>query len=304
MKNLTEKSTVQSTAAPGQVAELIDRLRGKSDHEIAKAAMSSKGNVTRVEGYDNLSRCISRLSAIDGGRGTLGKALRDARAAETMLLRQRPTFEKAFAKGGSEASRLIYVGIVASLWHTVTLLCAEGVIFVKGADGRYQPVANAAGADAVATGVPATRLARFVEAADKYGFQQTVTETARALESELLGEVWSVIAIAAGGAVALVALLGLAREMAEYYYRLRGTFARWLDLQASFLDMNASALGVDKSSSRDRQEQYAKRLRAIADSVRVDNADAEKGVRQTLAAEKAITPSPNLSIAQSGGSVV
>ena len=258
------------------VGALIERLRRRSDHEAVKAAMASKGDVTKVEGYKTMADCLNKLAQLDAGSGSLGKPFRTAQRAHGILLKQRPAFTHAFGKGGSEAVQLVYANAVAALWHTVSLLCAEGVTFVKGANGTYSPVANRGGVDALAGSVLVTRLERFVDAAEKYGFEQAVTEAAPLFEQEAFHEAIGLIAGMTLAAAGIAALLMLARDLAEKFYSLRGTFARWLEVQARFLDMNAAAIGDGRPAARAKQEEYATRLRALADRIRVDDADTER----------------------------
>ena len=262
------------------VGTLIERLRRRSDHEGVKIAMASKGDVTKVENYQTLAECLRRLAALDAGSGALGKPLRVAQRAHGLLLKHRPAFTAAFGRNGSESMRLVYASAVLALWHTVSLLCAEGVTFVKGANGTYSPVANRVGVDGLAGSVIVTRLEKFCDAAEKYGFEQAVTEAAPALEREALSEAIGFIAGAAAAVTGLVALLMLARDLAEKFYSLRGTFTRWLEIQARYLDMNAAA--VAPGTARAKQEEYAARLRALADRVRVDDADTEKAAVRAI----------------------
>jgi hypothetical protein len=258
------------------VGALMDRLRRRSDHESVKAAMSSKGDVTKVEGYKTMAECLVRLAAIDAGSGSIGKPLRVAQRTHAVLLKHKAAFTASFDKSGSEAVRLVYANTVAALWHTVSLICADGVTFVKSPTGSYGAVVNKSGIDGMSGSVIVTRLERLNDAADKYGFTQTVTETAQAVESELFREADLGFLAVAGLAVAgLVALLLISRDLAEKFYSLRGTFSRWLEVQARFLEVNASAID-GKPGVRAKQEEYATRLRALADRIRVDDADTEK----------------------------
>lgn len=262
------------------VGALVERLRRRSDHEAVKAAMASKGDITKVEGYKNMADCLSRLAVLDSNSGSLGKPLRVAQRAHQVLLKQRPAFTHAFGKDGSEAVRLVYANAVAALLHTVSLLCAEGVTFVKGASGNYSPVANRAGIDSLAGSVIVTRLERFCDSAEKYGFEQTVTEAAPMFEREAFNEAIGLIAGAALAVTGMVALLLLARDLAEKFYSLRGTFTRWLEVQARYLDMNSAS--VSSPAARAKQEEYATRLRALADRIRVDDADTERSAVKAI----------------------
>ena len=259
------------------IGSLIARLRNRSDHELVKAAMASRGDVTKVEGYKNMAECLSRLQTIEAGTGALGRPLRTAKRAHDALLRHRSAFTKAFGSNGSEAVRLVYAAAVAALWHSVSLLCAEGITFVKGADGNYSPVINKASVDEMANSVVIARLEKFVNAAEKYGFEEIVTETASTIEHEAFHEsIGKVLGIMAGSAAALMALLYIARDITEWLYSLRGTATRWLEVQARFLEMNAASIATAKPTARAKQEEYAAKFRALADRIRIDEVDASK----------------------------
>ena len=280
------------------VSTLLQRLRKRTDHELVQAAMASKGDVTKVTNYDVLKECLARLATIDAGSGSLGKGLRVARDAEEALRRNRPVFQAAFGPQGSEASRLVYAAAVVALWHTTTMLCAQAVDFTPDSAGRYTPVANRAGAAAVAASMPVTRLEKMVEQFGKNGFKDLVTERAALVEREALSEEFGTILTGIGLAVTgLAALLFLARDVVEWVYSLRGNTSRWLETQARFLDMNAASLGSDKTATRAKQAEYAQRLRALSDRVRVDAADAE---RETVRSIEASDSAPRIHSAPGG----
>ena len=256
------------------IGALLDRLRRRSDHESIKMAMASRGDVTKMEGYRNMADCLSRLATLEAGSGSMGRPLRVARQAHDALLRQRPALTQSFQNGGSEAVRLVYANTVAALWHLTSLLCVEAVTFVKGADGTYGAVVNRNGVEGLEGSVFVTRLEKFNESANKYGFEQTVTESAPFIEKEAFHET---IGLMVGVAVTgLLGLLMLARDLAEKFYSLRGSFARWLDVQARFLEMNAATLSGPRQAARAKQEEYAAKFRALADRIRVDDTDTER----------------------------
>jgi hypothetical protein len=258
------------------VGAVLARLRRHSDHESIKLAMASKGDVTRMKGYKNLEACLGRLNLIDGGNGSIGPALRTANDTRSVLIRRREVFVAAFQKDGSESVRLVYANAVAALWHLVTLLCVEGVKFVKEADGTYIPVANPA--NKVAESIFATRLAGFVASADKYGFEEVAGNTAVAAEREELRESLGVmVGLAITG---LIAFMLLARDLSEKFYSLRGTFSRWLEVQAGFLEMNAATL--ERNVSRERQEKYAEKLKSLSERIRVDELDTEREASEAI----------------------
>ena len=133
-----------------------------------------------------------------------------------------------------------------------------------------------------------------VEQFSKNGFKDLVTERATLVEREALSEEFGTILTGIGLAVTgLAALLFLARDVVEWVYSLRGNVSRWLETQARFLDMNAAALGADRTVTRAKQAEYAQRLRALSDRIRVDAADAEREtVRSIEASDSTLRAQP------------
>jgi hypothetical protein len=258
------------------VGQLLDKLRKRSDHEAVKAAMESKGNITRMEGYANMQACLSRLIILDNGSGSLGKPLRVAKEVNQIFLKQQHVFEKAFQPTGSEALRFVYAQTVTALWHLISLLCSEGITFVKGLDGSYNPIVNKNGIDSLSGSVIVIRLEKFIELANKYGFESNMTEAAPIIEKEAFNEAIGVLGGIGLAITGILALLMLARDLAEKFYELRGTFSRWLDVQAKFLEMNAASNASGRPEARVKQEEYASRLRSLADRIKIDDADTER----------------------------
>ena len=284
------------------VGALIKRLQTRNDHEAVKGAMASKGDLTKVQGYAELSKCISALSTLDVTfKGGLGRPLRVIRETEGALLKHRDLFKKAFAQGGTDAGRLAYSSAVAGLYAAVSVMCATCVRF-EAVSGRYAPVLDAEGVKSLDASIIIKRLEEFNSAAGKSGFVALVTTGAQSVEREAIGEAWGAIAITAAAVAGVTALLFLARDMAEYFYSLRGTFARWLEVQARFLEMNASTLGSGMESTRAKQEDYARKLRAVADRVRVDDADATRQATRAIAdSDRELRQAQEVAPSQSGG---
>lgn len=275
------------------IGSLIERLRSRADHDLVKAATASRGDVSRVEGYVQLDQCISRLVNMDAGKGSLGRPLRAARGTRDALLKHKAAFASAFGQGGSEAMRLTYVQAVAALWYTVSMMCAQCVRLDKNpSTGTYLMQVDPAGVETLSNSTPVSRLEQFVEASAKYGFAQNVAENAPIVEREaLFCESNGAIATVVGGAAALLAIVYIARDLAEFFYRLRGSMSKWLDMQAKFLDMNAAQLQPGAADVRARQESYAARFRALADRLRIEAADAERSVGKSSVPAAAPPPS-------------
>jgi len=307
------------TNDPGaQLAGLLADARRSSDHELVRSAMSSKGDITRITGYDNLEACIKRLKTIDAGKGAMGQGLTTVVRAHAVFTGHRADFQAAFAEGGSEAVRLAYANAATALWHVVTLLCAEAVSFDPPKGGRGTPVigVNRGGAARVATLTPVRRLTEFCDQAEKSGFKRLIREDAVRAEYEagalveffgpaaglaakavtaVTGAMGTVGTVATGVGLAIAATIALvygARWLAEYYYSTRGQVATWLETQATFLKTNATALG--QGSKREGQEKWAERLRRLADRVRVDADDAERLVTAPHGQTRTPSPGPGL----------
>jgi hypothetical protein len=305
-----DAAAMAAGTAKGEYGLLLDSIRRRRGTELAGAAMASQGDLTKVEGYGNLSRCLTQLRAIEQGHGggSMGEGLRAASDASAALLRHRDAFRKAFGPSGSEAGKYIYTGAVMALYCTVTLLCTQAVSYhPQGASGNLMPAVDSQGAGKVAGMMVVSRLRRFADAADKHAFDTAVAGLGAAERASLEETVWGQTkaaaaaifkgGVSAGGPAAVAAGLGvpawgvgaavglglvfaclyLARDVTAWVYEVRSSMAGWLGAQAAFLDANAATLDPSKAVPRAKQEGYARRLRAIADRIKVDASEAERG---------------------------
>jgi hypothetical protein len=298
-----------------ELGDLVAGFRRRKDTDLAGAAMASAGDVSKVEGYQNLAKCLSQLSSIEAGSGggSMGAGLRAACDGHAQLVRHRDGFRKVFAPGGAESAKYIYAGAVMALWATTTMLCGEAVVYrPSGGSGLLMPGVDERGAAAVAASMPAVRLAGFAAAASSANFDRALGAMA-SVEKEALGEAsfWSAAGFAAAAGVAsqigattalgasfgpvgafagvglglVLACLYGARDIAAYAYEKRTSMASWLQLQAGFLEMNAAALSPGMGETRQKQMEYAARLRQMADRIRVDLSAAQSDADRILRGE-------------------
>jgi hypothetical protein len=261
---------------------IVDHLSSRSDHESIKAIMESKGDITKVKGYPVLAQCINNLLNIDAGRNTLGKPLRVAKETHEILLRNRATFIHAFKSDENKAVKLIYANATAGLWHLVSLICAECLIFIKGSDDIYRPIVNNVKVDELSKSLIVTRLEQFNDKANKFGFEKLMSETSQIVDDESLHEFVDIATIGLVFA-GFVALLLIIRDLCEKFYVLRGAFSRWLEVQAKFLEMNAYSKSLDPIT-KEKQESYAKQFRALAERISIDDVETEKEAKNLIQA--------------------
>ena len=261
---------------PSIVSAILARIRGRSDHDSIKAAMRSTGDITRMDGYANMLGCIERLRPLDAG-GRLGKPYRVAVITHATLLKHRKVFQAAFQQGGSESMQYVYASTAAALLHLVSLLCAEAIILAKDASGSYTMTVNTDGVKELTGSIFVTRLDAFNMQADRQNFNAIVNESAPLVDDAALHESFiAAAAVVAAGVTGVIALVYIARDLVEKFFELRGTFSRWLEIQARFLEINAAAIGTARPAPRAKQEEYASRLRSLSDRIRVDDVDTER----------------------------
>jgi uncharacterized protein YegJ (DUF2314 family) len=106
-----------------------------------------------------------------------------------------------------------------------------------------------------------------------------------------LGAVSGVGLALAVGSVLLSLLLN-ARDIAAWVYRTRTTTAGWLEMQASFLEMNAATLDPSKRIPRERQEAYAARMRSLASHIKLDADMAERDAVADIRADDRALQAP------------
>jgi hypothetical protein len=297
------------------IKTLVDNLKITSDHEGVKKAMASKGDITKVEGYKTLAECLTKLSTLEytAGTGSLGKPLLVAKNTHISLLKHKDAFQASFKSNGNEATKLIYSVMTTSLFQLVSLICANGVTYVKALNNTYSPLINKNEIDKLSGSIAVTNLEKFVGIANKFGFKEAINECVQLIQDDALQEslyddtigfiskaaknisgsnvvdvikkgvssMPGLVKVSAALAV-IVALLWAARSLAEWFYAERESYAKWLSVQAQFLEMNAIVVGQSRPEVRERQEKVAAKLRSLADMIKVDNADMEQRANKTI----------------------
>jgi hypothetical protein len=74
-----------------ELAQVISSIRRRKSTDLAEAAMSSKGDVTKMAGYQNLVMCLTQLRALEAsaGNGSMGPGLRASSDALAALVRHK-----------------------------------------------------------------------------------------------------------------------------------------------------------------------------------------------------------------------
>jgi hypothetical protein len=283
-----------------KVAAAVEGFRKRKDTQLARMATVSRGDVTKVEGYENLVACVGQLTALQSGYGSgaLGPALTAVQDALAGLLNHKKAFMASFNGEGAEAVQYIYVGAVMASFAAVSMLIAEAISFAPNPQTGYMmPRVDETGAGRVAKSILVARLTRFAAAAQRKDFEQAALAMAsRAEEAAMAEAAWGDLAglatfagIGAAGAALtgvgvlvgagiglILGLLYAARDIAAYVYASRTKAAQWLELQANFLEANAAALQPGQRVPKETQMRYVQTMRQLADRIKIDAAEADR----------------------------
>lgn len=291
------------------VGAILRRIRKRGDFDAVKKLAKTNGDVRKVEGYKELVQTIESLSRLASQNVDMLKLVRTLMDARDMLLANQAAFAQGY-KDNTEATKLIYVTTVYNLYHTTALVAAECVSFQTNRLGTIEPKIDKEGIVSVQKSLAYRRLVDVVDTSKKYGFKQSITESAKQIEDTVLSE--SLIGVVGGiaaGAAIIAALLFIARDLVEYFFSIRNGMSKWLDMHAGFLRVNAAALGTDKEATKAKQLEYAAKFSALADKIRVESIDSQREAERAIAdSDKYITAevekAPSSEIETAGGALL
>lgn len=101
--------------------------------------------------------------------------------------------------------------------------------------------------------------------------------------------------------LAALAVVPITREIIYRIYKIRGTLSRSLELQATFLEMNRACLEANntldvtkRNKIIEKQKNLTKKLRSLADFIRIKNAKADVDSKRELANDNKMLSINNL----------
>lgn len=290
-------------------------ISDKTDHPAIKAAMSTSGDITKMEGYKDSVSAMSFLVNAATTTSFGGKPALKVKQSAALILNvakiladDKSHYQAAFRKGKTESKSVqyIYAGVAAGIVYSASYIIAKCVDLQTMPDGTVRPVIIEERADEVLASLPISRLQRFYDAASKPSFKKVFNEAVE-YDAECLAESYGFIGAIAASVTIIAALLFVARDIITWIFSTRQQLSGYLAMQGTMLKLNASRLG--QGNVRKAQQGYADAFFKAADFVKVNTDSAEKAAIQTTELENrqieaVVSNTRTANSVSSGGSLI
>lgn len=243
----------------------------------------SKGDITKIEGYDNLLDCLNVLKAtlVEYKQDT--EPVNEILEAIDNLYKRKDKFELAF-KIKMELPILIYSTITMAVVSSTSLLITSAIEYIKipGSDD-FKITLDKVGLNRTRNNLLFQNIKRFNVACKKGDIDQVIDSVLKSGSSKFTGvDTAGIMSLVVIGALAL-SIMPILRELIYFFYYSRVKIADYLEIQADLLQMNvynvqrnADMIQKDKEEIIHKQSRIISIFRSLANKISIKNKTAEQ----------------------------
>lgn len=267
-------------------SKLYDHIVNKVDDIDFGNIPDTKGDITKLENYDQLLDCIDVIKDLllqyKQSTNTIDIVIESINHIEN----RRDLFTRAF-KYNVELPMLIYSTIVLSILGSVSLHIATCIEFIKSAnDETFEMVIDRVSLSKTKDSLLLKNLEKFNSSCRKKQLDSSLEYIIKTNVHNLTGTAATIIA---GGAIIGLALniIPILRELVFFFYHSRTQISDYLELQSELIEINAynleHSVRKDKDTIVKKQRKIADKLRKISTFLAVNIKKAEKETSKEIA---------------------
>ena len=256
--------------------EMVARLFNsalKKSHVDFDDIPSSKGDITKYVGYKPMMNSLSQLRQIASSSNMKIPELDIIEKAISNIIAYRDVFEKGF-KLGKDFIILQYNTVVAACVISTSSVIASYVDFVKRIDNVEFKIINTKGS---AGNICIDSLKTFNKAVASGDFSKVANSVIKTgvIESVTAASVLGIAGTIIGGSIILTVII---RNLIFYFHYSKQRISDYLELQATFLEMNknnltAKGTGMSPDKVKEvmkKQEKLIQKLHTLSDKLKVN----------------------------------
>lgn len=265
------------------VAEkLYDNVSGKAKlanldfTEITK----TKGDITKLDGFDELNETIKVLNTAQSKLHLKGKAINVVATAMNNLMDKRSIFKSSFRTGNSVLMDTYKFGAMAVIASTSLITISLTDYFVTPDRGASDSIVNSNRPFKQDTreytlldqNPLIINLEKFNKMCETNGLEEVEKALAKVKRSNFGG-----VEIAAGAVVAVIVLYNLVdilRELVYYFLFAKASVSEYFFANSVALEINANKIKGTNKDAAETQESFANSFRHIAEKLKVDDREA------------------------------
>ena len=281
----------QSKVLESLTSKLYKSIMDKVDDIDFGSIPETKGDITKLENYNELLECINVIRSI------LIEYRQDLTPVDTILTAitnvqdRKDLFEKGFVFK-LDLPILMYNSIVLSIVSSVSLIIATSIEFIKDAGEQsfnisFDKVAYVRSKDNVLF----QNLQKFNRACSSGEMDRSIEYVIKSGSKQLLGvDTLTVVSVAAVIAI-VVNIIPILRELVFFYYHCKQSIADYFAIQSELLKINAEYVKTNPISGKTdaerreivkKQSKVADFFKKIANALDIDMKTAESKSKKDL----------------------
>ena len=283
----------QNTVLTNLTSKLYDHIVKKTTDIDYGTIPSTKGDITKLDVYDDLKDVLGILKGILKEYHENGGPVDVCTECLTNLETRKDIFNRAY-HADCQLPILIYENTVLALVSGVSYLIAACIEFIKAPrDETYSiqldKIAYAKSKDYRLY----SSLEKFNKSCSNGDMDKAINEVIAHRVKKFAGITAGAIAAAAVGIIIIMNIIPILRELVFLLYYTRTQISDFFEIQAELLQMNAYNVEANKSLDSSNRKEIARKQRDIADKflsvsnfVRIDAKQSDVKASRELEANK------------------
>ena len=276
--NEADQNAVMTSLANKLYQHIVDKV---DDIDFGTIPLS-KGDVTKIDNYDQLTDCINIIAEILQQYNQNTESIETIATALQNIIDRTDMFTKAY-KLNIEMPIIIYNTMVLSVVSSVSYMISACIEFIKAGDNQgFQIALDKAALSKTMNNVLFKDLARFNKICGSGEFDKAMNYVINQNTKNLTG--WDMYNI---GSVAMILgilllIIPLIRELIFFFYYSRCKVADYFEAQASLLTINAYNIennltrgDKEKKEIANKQKKIADKFKKIAEAIKIKNKTGE-----------------------------
>lgn len=284
--NEADQNAVMTSLANKLYQHIVDKV---DDIDFGTIPLS-KGDVTKIDNYEQLTDCINIIAEI------LQQYHQDTNSIETVatalqnIIDRTDMFTKAY-KLNVEMPIIIYNTMVLSVVSSVSFMISACIEFIKSGDEGFQISLDKIALSKTMNNVLFKDLAKFNKICSSGEFDKAMEYVINQNTKNFTGMAMynlSSIAVFLG---ILLLIIPIIRELIFFFYYSRCKVSDYFEAQASLLTMNAYNIesnltkgDKDKKEIANKQKKIAEKFKKLANAIKVKNkvgeANSQKDIKK------------------------
>ena len=282
--NEADQNAVMTSLANKLYQHIVDKV---DDIDFGTIPLS-KGDVTKIDNYEQLTDCINIIAEI------LQQYHQDTNSIETIatalqnIIDRTDMFTKAY-KLNVEMPIIIYNTMVLSVVSSVSFMISACIEFIKSGDEGFQISLDKVALSKTMNNVLFKDLAKFNKTCSSGEFDKAMEYVINQNTKNFTGMAMynlSSIAVFLG---ILLLIIPIIRELIFFFYYSRCKVSDYFEAQASLLTMNAYNIesnltkgDKDKKEIANKQKKIAEKFKKLANTIKIKNKVGETNSQKDI----------------------